>query len=424
MKINKVFKNASWIIGCKIAQSGFALIINALTARYFGPSNFGLINYAASLVAFVTPIMTLGTSEILVSEIIRTPEREGEILGTSILMTFISSVCCVVGLSTFVWLSNHEDSTTVITVTLYSLLLISQSLEQIQYWFHAKYLSKYVSLASFFAYLIISAYKVWLLAKKKNIYWFAVSNSLDYFLIAIALMVIYYIKRGPKLTYSYNAAKKIWRLGKHYIIPGLMGLVLAQSDRVMLRWICGDSEVGFYSAALSISGLTGFVFSAIITSLRPMVLESKKKSEAHFSSNMAKFYGIIIYLAIAQSVMLTLFAEPVVKLLYGQSFQKTIPLLRIVVWYTAFSYVGGVRTVWILAENKQRFLWIISSSGMILNVVLNLMLIPKWQGVGASIATLITQFFTNIILVYCVKALRINIQYISEGLHIKTIIGK
>ena len=57
MRRNKIFVNASWIIGCKIMQSGLALLINALTARYFGPSNFGLINYAASLVAFVTPVV-------------------------------------------------------------------------------------------------------------------------------------------------------------------------------------------------------------------------------------------------------------------------------------------------------------------------------------------------------------------------------
>ena len=47
--MNRVAKNAVWIIGGKVAQSVMALIINMLTARYLGPSNFGLITYASSL---------------------------------------------------------------------------------------------------------------------------------------------------------------------------------------------------------------------------------------------------------------------------------------------------------------------------------------------------------------------------------------
>ena len=124
MKNNKVFTNASWIIGCKIAQSGLALLLNALTARYFGPSNFGLINYAASLVAFITPLVTLGTNETLVNEIIQNPESEGAILGTSMTMTFCASLVCVMGLSAFVWFANPGDPVTIRVVTLYSLLLI------------------------------------------------------------------------------------------------------------------------------------------------------------------------------------------------------------------------------------------------------------------------------------------------------------
>ena len=66
LKKNKVINNAIWIIIGKVAQSLLALVIGMLTARYMGPSNYGLISYAASLVAFVVPIMNLGLSNVLV----------------------------------------------------------------------------------------------------------------------------------------------------------------------------------------------------------------------------------------------------------------------------------------------------------------------------------------------------------------------
>lgn len=422
MKLSRVSRNAIWIIGCKVAQSGFALVINMLTARYFGPSNFGILNYAASIVAFFTPIMTLGTSDILVSEIVNQPEKEGELLGTSMMMTFVSSLFCLLGIFSFINIVNKSDGITITVVMLYSLLLVIQSIEQIQYWFHAKYLSKIVSIVSFGAYLLISIYKFLLLALKKNIYWFAISNSIDHLLIALALVVFYKRKAKTKLCCTKQALKQLWKKGKHYIFPEMMGLVLAQSDRIMLQNMCGDAEVGLYSAALSIASLTSFAFSAIIMSFRPQILENKKASETIYKKNMTKLYGIIIYLAVAQSIIISVFASSVVSILYGVQYIEAVPMLRIVVWYTTFSYIGGVRSVWILAENKQQYLWIISLVGMVANVLLNLWLIPMLGGSGAAIATLITQILTNIVIVYLVRPLRDNIRYIIKGLNYKDIL--
>lgn len=88
---NRVWKNASWIIAVQIVKAAIAFIITVLTARYLGPSNYGLINYAASLVSFVTPLLYLGFTGILVQELIINPEKEGEILGTAIALSIVSS---------------------------------------------------------------------------------------------------------------------------------------------------------------------------------------------------------------------------------------------------------------------------------------------------------------------------------------------
>ena len=76
---NKVIKNASWIIVGRIAQSIVGMLIAMITARFLGPSNYGLINYASSIVAFAVPIMQLGLSNILVQELVNNKEKEGEI---------------------------------------------------------------------------------------------------------------------------------------------------------------------------------------------------------------------------------------------------------------------------------------------------------------------------------------------------------
>ena len=392
------------------------MIINALTARYLGPSNFGLINYAASLVAFVTPLMQLGLSDVLVYEIIKNPDNEGTIIGTSIAMSFVSALCCIIGLGTIMHLVNPSDQVATVVVILYSLLLLSQSMELIQYWFHAKLLSKYVSIVSFFAYIVISGYKFFLLVSEKSVYWFAISNSLDYLLIALILLVIYRRISGQRLGVLKSTAISLWNQGKHYILPGLMGVVLAQSDRVMIRAICGDDEVGFYSAALYIATLSSFVFTAIISSYRPVILEKKREGTKEYEHHLTKLYGIVLYTSLAQAIALALLSSTAVHLLYGEAYAPAIPIVRVVIWYTCFSYLGAVKNVWILAENKQSYLWIISFTGMILNILLNLALIPRFGSMGAAVATLITQIFTNIILECLLKPLRGHIHYVVQGI--------
>ena len=88
---NRAVKNATWLVACHIAQAVINLIVNLLTARYFGPSDFGVISYAASIVAFVVPIVQLGFNSILVQELVSKPEKEGETLGTAILLNIASA---------------------------------------------------------------------------------------------------------------------------------------------------------------------------------------------------------------------------------------------------------------------------------------------------------------------------------------------
>ena len=116
----KVLKNASWIIVCRIVQSLLALIIGMISARYLGPSNFGLLNYASSVVAFVVPLAQLGLRNVLVEEIISHPEREGKTLGTSLVMSVISSLLCMVGCAAFVSIANAGERDTLIVCILYS----------------------------------------------------------------------------------------------------------------------------------------------------------------------------------------------------------------------------------------------------------------------------------------------------------------
>ena len=71
-----------------------SLVVVLLTARYLGPSNYGIINYVAAFIAFAKPICSLGLEGVLVKKFVDKPDKEGSIIGTAILMEFLASLRC------------------------------------------------------------------------------------------------------------------------------------------------------------------------------------------------------------------------------------------------------------------------------------------------------------------------------------------
>lgn len=415
MKAKQVINNAKWIIVCKMLQSVLQLIVGMLCARYLGPTNYGLINYAASILAFATPVMRLGLNATLVHELIEDPEHEGQIMGTSLAMNLFSSFVCMVGVFCFVSVANRGDTTTIIVCMLYSISLFFSALEMVQYWFQYKLMAKYASVVMLIAYAAVSAYKIFLLVTEKSVFWFAMSNTLDFGIIGISLIVIFLMK-GNRFSFSMERAGKMLSKSKHYILSALMVTIFQSTDHIMLTAIVGNSENGIYSAANTCATVTLFVYLAIIDSFRPMILSCKKTEESSYGRNMSRLYCIIIYLALAQSIVFSLFADLIVSILYGDAYAGAIPVLRILTWYFIFSCMGSVRNVWILAEQKQQYLWGINLSGALANVVLNGLLIPFMGASGAALASLLTQFFTNFVLCFVFKPIRGNVPILLQGM--------
>ena len=419
---SKVVNNAKWIVACKLIQSLLRLVIGTISARYLGPSYYGLINYAASIVAFFIPIMELGLRSTLVQEFIDAHEKEGEIIGTSLVMNLISAFARMISTSLFVLVVNHGETITLIVCLLYSTTLIFQAIEMIQYWFQYKLLSKYPSLVMLGSYVIVSAYKIYLLVTAKNVYWFVLSHSLDYCIIGVSLVIIYKVIQKQKLSFSFDMAKKMFLRSKYYIVSSLMVTIFANTDHVMLKLFVGDSENGFYTAAVTCASMANFVFAAVIDSARPVILSSKKTDKGRFEESVSKLYSIIIYMGLAESLVFTVFAELIIMILYGQDYMATTSVLRIVVWYVSFSYMGTVRNIWILAEGKQSIIWIINLSGVIMNIVLNFAMIPLWGACGAALASVLTQFFTNFIIGFIMKPIRENNSLLLKRLNPKLIL--
>lgn len=416
MNYLKLFNNAKWIVFCKIVQSAIQLIIGMFSARFLGPSNYGLISYAASVIAFVMPLMKLGFDSTLVHELVESPEKEGEIVGTSLTLNLISGFVCIGFVTAFTTVFNAGETETIIVCLLYSFSLVFSALEMIQYWFQYKLLSKYSSLVMLCSYCIVSAYKIFLLITEKSVYWFALCNSLEFLVIAVSLIIIY-LRMDGKLRFSFSIGKNMLLKSKHYILSSMMLVLIQNTDHIMLTSYLGTKENGYYSAAITCSSIAQFVYLAVIDSFRPVILENKKKNESEYKLNISRLYSLTLYLSFIQSLFFTFFSELIIGILYGPDYNESATVLKILIWYFGFSVMGVVRNVWILAEQKQKYLWIINLSGALFNIILNAFFIPHCGACGAAFASLLTQFFANFVLGFIIKPIRENNKLLLTGLN-------
>lgn len=413
---SKIIRNAGWLVGGKIAQMLINLIVGLLTARYLGPSNFGLINYAGAFTAFFSAFCTLGINSVLVREFFAYPDREGQILGTSLFLRAVSSFLSAAMIIGIVGVIDAGERDTVLVVALSCIGMVFHIFEVFNYWFQSRLQSRVTALCALAAFAVMAAYKVYLLAAGKNVIWFALSTSVDYICIGGLLLLAYRKHGGGRLQVSLTYGKELLNRSKYFILPTLMVAIYAQTDKIMLKQMLGEEQIGYYATAISLSTVWCFVLQAIIDSLYPSVMEASGKNEALFEKRNRQLYAAVFYIAMAASLAITLLAEWIIRLLYGDVYLPAAAPLRIIVWYTAFSYLGVARNAWIVCKGRQKYLLPVYGFSAASNVVLNILLIPGLGTTGAAIASLCAQIMTTMVVPFAIPALRDNARLMMDAI--------
>ena len=275
-------KNAGWIMAGRIAQMVINLIVGLLTARYLGPSNYGLINYAAAYTSFFMAFCTLGINSVLVKEFVDNPDSEGEIIGSSLVLRAISSFLSAGVIICLVSIIDADEPTTIVVTALSCVGLLFNIFETFNYWFQSKLKSKVTAIVSLIAAAVIAIYKVILLVLNKSVEWFAFSTSLDYICIGILLLIFYKRYGGKKLSFSKATSKRILSKSCHFILPSLMVSIYGYTDRFMLKHMLSEAQVGYYSTATAVCSMWCFVLVAIIDSIYPSVMAAHKTDIKRF----------------------------------------------------------------------------------------------------------------------------------------------
>lgn len=423
-KKKRFIKNIGWLMSGRIINMMLQFFVSLATARYLGPSNFGTINYVAAYVSFFSSISSLGLSVIVIKEIATNKYDNNEVIWTSVWMRFIISIFSLICICSLFYITNKNDPTILKITFLESLAIVFSAFTTFDYYFQAKLLSKWSAVAGVLAYTGMSIYKIFLLMKGSNIVWFAFASSIDLLFMAIFLIVFYAKFENFNPKFNWSIGKKLLNQSYHYLIAGLITILYAQVDRIMLGNMLDKSSVGYYSIALTISSMWSIIPGALIETLSPILYDEAKKNREKYLRRLKQSYAIIFWLNTIYSLCVCIFSKWIIFLLYGEDYLSATMTLRIVVWYYGISTMSTLNQVYLANDNKNQYINIFFLVGLVVDIILNMIMIPIWGINGAAIATLITHIVIQIIMPSLFKETREISVEIMDGAFLKDVINK
>lgn len=390
--LQNVLHNIGWLFAEKIFQMGIGLFVGVWLARYLQPGPYGLLNYSIAFVALFSPLAVLGLDGIVIRNLVRDPSKKETILGTAFYIKLVGGLASFSIIALAIALLRPQEGLTHWLVGILAAGLVFQAFDVIRFWFESQVQSRNVVFARNAAFTSIAIIKIALILMRAPLIAFAWAGLAEIILIAVCFSVTYH-KRGHRLkSWKWDAAEAkslIWESWPLFL-SGLAVIVYMKIDQVMLGNMIGDREVGIYSAAVRISEIWYFVPVAIVSSVTPSIVEAKKIGEGLYYQRIGNLFRFLAAIAYGIAILLTVFSNRLVLLLFGAGYAGAGAILAIHTWAALFVFLGIARGPWILNEGLMKLSLYSTVVGAVMNISLNLLLIPRFSVIGAAVATLLS----------------------------------
>jgi O-antigen/teichoic acid export membrane protein len=373
------------------------LWVGIWVARYLGPTQYGLFSYALAFAALFGSVAKLGLDNIVVRDLVHEPLQRNVFMGTAFRLKLLGSIAMLGVIAVAVQFTANDAIT-----NLYILIIaggaIFQSVEVIDFYFQSRVLSNVVSICKLVQLLISSLIKIYLIVISADLLWFVLVCLIDQITLSVALYVAYRRQNLGRFFkhFSWSVARKMLGDSWPLIMSGLVIMIYMRIDQIMIKEILGEKEVGIYTAAVRLSEVWYFIPMLITSSFFPSIVNAKKVSNELYLSRLQKIFTFLVWVSIFIACLATLLGHWIVIFFYGREYQEASQVLMIHTWGGVFVALGVASSSWYVSENLQRYAFYRTASGAVLNIVLNLVLIPKYGISGAAIATVIAQFMAGL----------------------------
>lgn len=366
------------------------LAVNVVLSRSLGPAGYGELSYLLAVVALLLPVAQFGLSGLVARAVLERPEQQERALRVALLWRAIGCVVALaLGAIYWAWFDPRSSDRTVLLV-----LLLAQSAtiyQALEFWFQARLQANALVPMRAATVLVAALLKIIVAVTMRDPVAVAWCFAIEYLLLGIAYAVAYRRAAGAWLSPAWDREWFGWfaRRSPWLLLSGVAEVLYLRIDVVMLERMQGVEAAGIYSVAARLSEIW-YVLPVVLAGSFFPALWNRRSSADAYHRGLQQGFDLLFACAFVIALLMQFIATPLVRLLFGEQFEAAGGIIVVHIWAGVFVFMRALLSRWLIAEDLLRFSLVTHLAGALVNVLLNLLLIPRYGPLGAAWATVIS----------------------------------
>jgi O-antigen/teichoic acid export membrane protein len=417
MKTGKrVFKNSVWLLTANVAVRLISAFVIVLLARKLGTAGFGQYSFALSFVGFFALFTNFGFNSLMIRDIAKDKSLTNKYINNILSIKILFSITALLAL---VISSFFIGKSTIIITAIYIFgidLVISSFSESMRCLFHAYEIMEFDSILKIIEKLLWAGLILVVIFNNLTLFNVAIATLCS---ASIGLIITYFVVRKKiskiKLESDFVFWKKVIILAWPFALTSLFAAINFRIDQVMLSFMTTDTLVGTYSAAYKIIDILVIIPNILLTALYPVFSkyyhDNKKMLKKIF--NISLRYVIALAIPVVTGVFLL--SNKIIDLIYGTEYLASAQVLKILIFISLFTFVNTPFFVLLNAIGKQKITMMNTGFTALANVIMNILLIPRFSIIGAAIATILSEITFLVLSYYQIRKSGIKLNIITKA---------
>ena len=388
----KVIGNVGWLFAERFVSMAISFVIGIYVIRYLGSESFGLLSYSLSFVSLFGSVATLGLKGIVVRNIVREESATNQILGTVLILRLIGAAIAIIAVAIAIFYLEQQSQIRLLTIIVSFQLLFIAITNTFELWFESQVLDGKAGIVRIAQIVFNSGARLILIWQQFPLIAFAWTLLISWVVKTVGMFWLYLRQGHTVRNWQINLDRGKAMLSDSWpLMFSLIAITLYMKiDQVMLGNMAGAKAVGNYAAAVKFSEVWNFIPLAICSSVFPAIIRAKRRSKAEYHRQFQQLFDFVFWIALIIAIAMSFLSSPIIAISLGTEYAEASTILKLHIWSGIFVFLSVARSKWLIEENMTRFSLVSTSIGAITNILLNLALIPVYEGKGAAIATLIS----------------------------------
>lgn len=388
----RIAKNTALLFISQIIVYIFGFFTTMYSAQYLGTVGFGTLSLALALNGILAVFSDLGLSTLLTREVARKKEFANKYLSNIILIKIGLVVLTLILMVVTVNIGKYSPKTSYIIYLMFISYIFIGFYGVFAAIFQAHEKMEYTSIGNIINAIILFTGVIFAITYSRDIFFIVAIYSVASFTVLLYYIIVYCTKfHIPSLEIDLKFCKITLKEAIPLSLAMIFALIHYRIDTVFLSFINGESAVGIYSAAYNIMTMLTFIPIVFTTAIYPLLSQFHVSSKNSLKSLYEFSFKVLVILLIPITIGMTFLSHDVILLIYKNAYYTSIGVLQILIWTIPALFLSYLLGTLLTSINKQDSLFRAVVISTVVNIILNLILLPKFSYFGAATATVISE---------------------------------